>query len=208
MIQNLNDDLINLPMARTTLFQFADDTAIIMPVHATNIKLIMATLDSFTRASRLQINLNKSGFLSVAIPQHLTPTIASLIMCGQLSTLIQYLGHPLTLKKPPKSVYLPLINNVQKRFEGFGRKYLTQAGCTVLANSVLNTIPLHYMQAFLLPKWVNNRINRITRCFRGNKNTYSGGHCLVAWPKLTLPKTHEGLGIMDLSLQNKTLLVK
>jgi hypothetical protein len=171
MIQNLNDDLINLPMARTMLFQFADDTTIIMPAHATNIKLIMATLDSFARASGLQINLNKSGFLPVAIPQHLTPTLASLIRCGQLSTLIQYLGLPLTLKKPPKSAYLPLINNVQKRFDGFGGKYLTRAGCTVLANSVLNAIPLHYMQAFLLPKWVINRINRITRHFiwRGNE---------------------------------------
>jgi hypothetical protein len=188
MIQNLNDDLINLPMARTTLFQFADDTAIIMSAHAIDIKLIMATLDSFSRASRLHINLNKSGFLLVAISQHLTPTLASLIKCGQLSTPIQYLGLQLMLKKPPKSAYLPLINNVQKRFEGFGGKYLTRAGRTVLANSVLNAIPLHYMQAFLLPKWVINRINRITRCFiwRGNKNTY---HCLVAWPKLTLPKT-------------------
>jgi hypothetical protein len=110
-------------MARTTLFQFADDTAIIMPAHATNIKLIMASLDSFARASRLQINLNKSGFLPVAIPQHLTPTLASLIRWDQLSTLIQYLGLPLTLKTP-KSAYLPLINNVHNRFEGFGGKYL------------------------------------------------------------------------------------
>jgi zinc-binding in reverse transcriptase len=120
------------------------------------------------------------------------------------------LGLPLTLKKPPKSAYLPLINNVQNRFEGFEGKYLTRAGRTVLFNSVLNAIPLHYMQAFLLPKWVINRINRITRRFiwKGNENTYSRGDCLVAWPKLTLPKIHGGLGIMDLSLQNKTLLVK
>jgi ribosomal protein L34 len=210
MIQNLNDDLINLPMAKTTLFQFADDTTIIMPAHATNVKIIMATLDSFARASGLQINLNKSGFLPIVIPQHLIPTLASLIRCGQLSTLIQYLGLPLTVKKPPKPAYLPLINNVQKRYKGFRAKYLTRAGRTVLANSVLNAIPLHYMQAFLLPKWVINRINRITRHFiwRGNENTYSRGHCLVAWPKLTLLKTHGGLGIMDLSLQNKTLLVK
>jgi hypothetical protein len=119
MVQNLNDDLINLPMAKTTLFQFADATTIIMPAHATNVKMIMATLDSFARSSGLQINLNKSGFLPIAIPQHLIPTPASLIMCGQLSTPIQYLRLPLTVKKPPKSAYLPLTNNVQKRYEGF-----------------------------------------------------------------------------------------
>jgi hypothetical protein len=148
--------------------------------------------------------------LPIIIPQHLIPTLTSLLKCGQLSTPIQYLGLPLTVKIPPKSAYLPLINNVQKRYEGFGGEYLTRAGRTVLANSFLNAISLHYMQAFLLPKWVINRINRITRRFiwRGNENTYSGVHCLVAWPKLTLPKTHGGLGIIDLSLQNKTLLVK
>jgi Reverse transcriptase (RNA-dependent DNA polymerase) len=152
MIQNLNDDLINLPMAKTMLFQFADDTAIIMPAHATNVKLIMTTLDSFVLASGLQINLNKSDFLLIAIPQHLTPSLASLIMCGQLSTPIQYLGLPLTVKKPPKSAYLPLINNVQKRYKGFRGKHLSRVGRTVLANTVLNAIPLHYMQTFLLPK--------------------------------------------------------
>jgi Reverse transcriptase (RNA-dependent DNA polymerase) len=119
MIQKLNNDLINLPMAKTTLFQFADDTTIIMPAHATNVKMIMGTFDTFARASGLQINLNKSGFLPIAIPQNLIPTLASLIKCGQLSTPIQYLGLPLTVKKPPKSTYLPLINNVQKRYKMF-----------------------------------------------------------------------------------------
>jgi hypothetical protein len=165
-----------------------------MPAHATNVKLIMATLDSFARASRLQINLNKSGFLPIAIPQHLTPILASLIRCGQLSTPIQYLGLPLTVKKPPKSAYLPLINNVQKRYEGFGGKHLSRAGRTVLTNSPKHDSPtLH--TGFPPSQMGLNRINRITRRFiwTGNENTYSRGHFLVAWPKLTLPKTHGAL---------------
>jgi hypothetical protein len=79
-----------------------------------------------------------------------------------------------------------------------------------LANSVLNAVPLHYMQAFVLPKWVIKQITNTTRRFlwRGNKETYSGGHCLVAWTKITLSKNNGGLGIIDLQLQNKTLLLK
>jgi zinc-binding in reverse transcriptase len=35
-----------------------------------------------------------------------------------------------------------------------------------------------------------------------------GGHCLLAWPKVTLPKINGGLNIMDIEFQNKTLLLK
>jgi hypothetical protein len=35
-----------------------------------------------------------------------------------------------------------------------------------------------------------------------------GGHCLVTWQKLTTPKINGGLGIIDIELQNKALLLK
>jgi Reverse transcriptase (RNA-dependent DNA polymerase) len=47
MINKIRDKLIDLPMARTILLQFADDTAIVTPTHVKNIKLIMATLKTF-----------------------------------------------------------------------------------------------------------------------------------------------------------------
>jgi Reverse transcriptase (RNA-dependent DNA polymerase) len=47
MINKIRDKLIDLPMARTILLQFADDTTIVTPTHAKNIKLIMATLKTF-----------------------------------------------------------------------------------------------------------------------------------------------------------------
>jgi hypothetical protein len=66
------------------------------------------------------------------------------------------------------------------------------------------------MQALLLPKWVIQTIIEIIRHFlwRGTKETYSGGHCLVAWPKVALPKINGGLGIIDIELQNKALILK
>jgi hypothetical protein len=49
--KQIRDDLIDLPMMRTFLLQFADDTTNITPAHAKNIKLIMATLETFAQAS-------------------------------------------------------------------------------------------------------------------------------------------------------------
>jgi hypothetical protein len=82
-------------------------------------------------------------------------------------------------------------------------------GRTILTNYVLNAIPMHYMQDLLLPKWVIKEITQITPRFlwRGQK-TNLGGHCLVAWGQITLSKINGGLGILDLQLQNKALLIK
>jgi Reverse transcriptase (RNA-dependent DNA polymerase) len=40
LIQNLQPDLVNLPTFRTTVLQYADDTTILTPAHATNLKII------------------------------------------------------------------------------------------------------------------------------------------------------------------------
>jgi Reverse transcriptase (RNA-dependent DNA polymerase) len=51
MINKIWDELVDLPMARATLLQFANDTAIVTPTHAKNIKLIIATLETFAQVS-------------------------------------------------------------------------------------------------------------------------------------------------------------
>jgi hypothetical protein len=184
--------------------------AIVTPAHPTNIKLIMAMLDVFAKVSGLQVNLSKSSFLPIAIPSDLILTVTSMINCEPLTLLIQYLGLPLTINKPPKSAYLPLITNVHRRCEGLKGKNLSMAGRVVLTNSVLNVVLLHYMQALLLLKWITKQIIKIMRRFlwRGTKDTYSGGHCLVAWQKITIPKINRGLSIIDIELHNKALLLK
>jgi zinc-binding in reverse transcriptase len=125
-------------------------------------------------------------------------------------TPIQYLGLPLTIKKPSKIAFLPLITNIQNRFEGYKGRNLSMAGRAILTNSTFNAAPLHYIQAFFLPKWFVHRITKITRRFlwRGTKDTYSGGHCLISWPQVTKPKHCGGLDIIDLQLQNECLLLK
>jgi hypothetical protein len=72
----------------------------------------MATLETFAQISGLKINLSKSGFLPIEISLNLVRTVTSLLKFNPLTLPIQYLGLPLTIKKPPKSAYLPLLANV------------------------------------------------------------------------------------------------
>jgi hypothetical protein len=89
-------------------------------------------------------------------------------------------------------------------------KHLFSAGRAFMVNAVLNTMPLHYMQGFMLPKWIIKTLTKIIRKFlwRGTTDKFSGGHCLVPWNKITLPKCVGGLGITDLHLKNQSLLTK
>jgi hypothetical protein len=143
-------------------------------------------------------------------PPELTPALSAILQYRTISLPTQYLGLPLTIKKSPKMAYIPMLTAVQQRYEGYKGKTPINGEANNSDDSVLNAIPLHHMQALLLPKWVTNRIRNITRRFlwTGTKDTFSGGHCLLTWPKVTLPKINGGLNIMDIELQNKTLLLK
>jgi hypothetical protein len=59
------------------------------------------------------------------------------------------------------------------------------------------------------PPWADKAINKIRQSYmwRGQKEA-SGGHCLIAWPKVTHPKEMAGLGISDLKILNWALRLK
>jgi hypothetical protein len=133
------------------MLQFVDDTAIITPAHAMNIKIIHTLLNIFGEISGLKTNLSKSGYIPIAILPDIYPIIEPIIQCSRLSLLTTYLGLPLTIKNPPKEVYMSLVSNVQHRYDGWAGKQLSPVGRLTLTKSVLNAMPLHYMQAFLLP---------------------------------------------------------
>lgn len=65
------------------------------------------------------------------------------------------------------------------------------------------------MQAFWLPIWVIKQLERLARSFlwKGQQDCL-GGHCLVNWPTVCLPKINEGLGIPNLQLRNISLLIR
>jgi hypothetical protein len=59
-------------------------------------------------------------------------------------------------------------------------------------------IPLHHMQAFILPMATHGHLKVNTKnLWRGMEDSFSNRHYLVAWRTLTLPKEFGGLGLID-----------
>ncbi|KAF8701016.1 hypothetical protein HU200_033908 [Digitaria exilis] len=65
------------------------------------------------------------------------------------------------------------------------------------------------MTVFSLSKWAIKRIDKIRRSFlwKGSQEA-KGGHCLVNWRRVQLPKRLGGLGIHDLTAFNRALCLR
>lgn len=203
LIQKVNGTLNQALSARIRdpilALQYADDTAIIARADLSTMISLKLVLKLFSKISSLQINFAKS----VCIPLNLSPLEHKLVHLvfgyEQTDFPITYLGMPLTFKRPNRADFLPLIEKIERRLEGWQGKLISRVERLLLQNSVLASIPLHYMTCFVLPKWVINRIDVVRRRFLwdkpiGNKR----GVSLLNWGLVCTPKSCGGLGAINL----------
>jgi hypothetical protein len=104
---------------------------------------------------------------------------------------------------------LPLISSFDKYLFGWRASLLNRAGHLTLSSIVLSSILLHYMSSMSTPKTIIKAIERRRRAFFWTgEDTCHGSKCLVAWENVRAKKEHGGLGVKDLELQNRCLLMK
>ena len=87
-------------------------------------------------------------------------------------------------------------------------KCLSYAGRLQLVASVLESIHVYWATVFLLPQAVIDDINSLLKGFLWNQSEKANGRARVAWEKLCKPKTQGGLGLKNLSVWNRAMIVK
>lgn len=163
----------------------------------------------FSKVSSLEINYNKSSF----VPFNLQPTqvqqIKLIFQCQQTTLPVIYLGMPLTVNRPPKQCFMPLIEKIEGRLQGWKGKLMSRGGRAQLVASVLSSIPIYVMNCFRLPKWLVQKIDRVRRLFLWGKNAGDArGISLINWETTILPKKWGGMGLRNIELQNISLLLR
>jgi hypothetical protein len=191
------------------VLQYADDTLIFLNCSADAINEIKKILELFELATGLSINYHKTTFLPVAVPNETAITLATTFGTTVSSFPQTYLGLPLSPFKISVADCLPLISSCDKYLSGWRASLLNRAGRLTLSTAILRSIPLHYMSAMCIPKTVIQAIDRRRRAFFWTgDDVCHGSKCLVAWDNVRASKDNGGLGVKDLELQNRCLLMK
>lgn len=105
--------------------------------------------------------------------------------------------------------YMPLIEKIEKKMQGWKGRLISCGGRLQLVNSVLASISIYFMTCFLLPKWVVQRIDQIRRRFLWGKcSGDERGVSWLNWEAVCLPKRYGGLGVIHIGIQNTALLLR
>lgn len=156
MIEVLNNSLNSMLTRKlrssVIVHQYADDTVLISKADNTTVVSLKIILRLFTSVSGLEINYGKSSWIPINVDSNQVPIISAILGCAETNFLIIYLGLPLTLHRPSKELFMPLIEKVEQKLEGWKSRLILRGGRLLLMNSVLSSIPIYFMSSFLLPK--------------------------------------------------------
>jgi exonuclease III len=178
---------------------YADDVVLFLRPVAADLQMVDALLQLFGTAAGLRTNIQKSSISPIHCSEDDLAEVMTHFPCEIHSFPCKYLGLPLSLKKLSRAQLQPLIEKVASRLPGWKADLMSRAGRAIYVQSVLTSVLIYYATALELPPWCLKAVDKIRRNFlwRGRKET-NGGHCLIAWPKVSCPKELGGLGILDL----------
>ena len=190
------------------IHQYADDTVLIANNSTTTLFSLKIMLRLFSAVSGLQINFQKSSWIPINQSPEEVQISSAILGCSLSDFPVTYLGLPLTINRPTSAAFMPLIERLESKLEGWKSKLISRGGRLLLMNAVLSAIPIYYMGSFVLPKWVIKRIDRIRRSFLWGQSEGRRGISLINWEAVCAPKQYGGMGGADLEKRNWALLLR
>jgi hypothetical protein len=192
------------------VIQYADDTLLILRAEHSQVRRLRELLDLFSQATGLHINFHKSTFVPVGgVTAELASDLANILGCPVSSFPQTYLGLPLSDHKLPAAALEFLSVKISKRIPGWRTSLLPIGGRLTLTTAVLSALPSFAMSVLPIPKGTLSKMDRPRRAMLWKaKDKCSGGDCQVAWDYVCRLRSEGGLGVIDLGLQNKCLLLK
>jgi hypothetical protein len=103
---------------------------------------------------------------------------------------------------------MPIVSRLDKRLSGIS-SLMSYTGRLTLLNSVINSLPMYAMCSLKIPITIFIHFEKSGRQFLwADREDKIQGKCLASWEMICRPKDQGGLGVLDLRIQNKALLIK
>ena len=199
---------LNIPNNDFPIVQYADDTLLVLQACPVQLSALREVLETFAQATGLRVNFAKSCLIPIKVSEEKLQSLAATFGCAVGQLPFTYLGLPLGVTKPTIQDLSPLVGLVERRLNASAR-FLGYGGRLQFVRSVLSSLPSFFMCSLKLQKAIINICNRAQRhCLWAKEEDSSSVNALAAWTLVCRPKQHGGLGVLNLELQNKALLIK
>ena len=189
------------------IIQYVDDTIIFLTAKDEELVALKNMLLTFQQSTGLRVNFAKSSMIPLNIDDVEAARLAALLGCklGQLP--FTYLGLPLGTTRPRIVDFMPLVDALERRLTA-SSSMLNQGSRLQLLTSVLTSMPIYFLCSLQLPTGIIKQLDRIFRQCLWRGNSDAPKQSLAAWDLVCRPKEKGGLGVINLHIQNKGLLLK
>ncbi|GKV00002.1 hypothetical protein SLEP1_g12766 [Rubroshorea leprosula] len=188
--------------------QFADDTIFFGEASKENIQVIKCVLRTFELASGLKINYGKSQLMGIGVEEDWQKRMAYILHCKEGVLPVKYLGIQIGGNHRKLSMWQPLVNSFKTKLASWKGRGLSMGGRIALINSVLSSLPVFQMSAYLLPKGILYTLDKIRRNFLWGGEGEGKKINWVCWERVCRAKEEGGLGVKDLQKFNVALMGK
>jgi mannosylglycoprotein endo-beta-mannosidase len=147
------------------VLQYADDTILCIQdnkEHASYLKLLLYLYEDMFG---LKINFAKSEVIMVSQDETKSLEFSNMFNCAIGKWSIKYLGVPVAGSRLYIADWLPIIEKIMKRLDGWKGSSLSLGGRPVLINSCLSNLPVYAMSMFWLPVSVLDKMDTTRKKF-------------------------------------------
>lgn len=115
--------------------------------------------------SGLKINFHKSAFALLRKCNNSLSLIREIFRCEEATFPIKYMGITIKPERLSRQDWSLIFDSLERKLGELKGKLLSAGGRIIMFNSALSASPLYCMSLFILPCWVQDRINRIRSRF-------------------------------------------
>lgn len=134
--------------------------------------------------------------------------LSSAFGCSKGTLPFTYLGLPLSHTKPMVVDFWPLVSKCESRLSVIFN-FLSDAGRLQMTNVVLAALPTFPMCTYMLPKTVIKQIDKFHKhCLWRGSDVNNKKPPKALWTLVCDSKENGGLGVINLRVQNESLLLK
>ncbi|KAM0905607.1 hypothetical protein ACQ4PT_017281 [Festuca glaucescens] len=183
---------------RTSMY--ANDVVTFIKPERADLLACAAVVEDFGEASGLR---TKCSLHPIRCTVDQVELAQSIPQCSVEGWPCKYLGLPLGLRKVSAAQLQPVVESAASWLPLWSARLLNHGGQTILVQTTLSAILIHAMMSLDIPPKTMQALKKICQGFMWKARAdVSGGHCLVAWDKVTSPKSCGGLGLPNLQLLN------